>query len=385
MINAVTANFLGDNLQCWMQIQVGKGPWSSEVSGIVKIGQTMTMVMGIKVGNINHLCGRESSLCNIQDDENKFDMLVRNCVAHDGKRAPIQLVDELGCVTRPKIMSKFQKIKNFGSSASVVSYAYFQAFKFPDSMNVHFQCVIQVCRYNCPDPVCGAGDQGLDLGAFASGPSPAKTLGNSPNQRVFSVDNRRNFHVDPRVHVPAPQGLVISEDDLDKYTAPAAPGPTKVTKSLKQPPARVQRPGPRSRPPPQSPKSLFPKIPGLSKKLGELLAGRSAKLDSARRMFKREIGAGAEIIPDKERQQQFGRPVLRRLYKRDVDGQEMADIEMDGVIQVLSPGDVSFTLGQGNDTTIISNTAEWDPENICMSLSSLVGGLVLLVGKTSSD
>ncbi len=55
MINAVTANFLGDNLQCWMQIQVGKGPWSSEVSGIVKIGQTMTMVMGIKVGDIEQL------------------------------------------------------------------------------------------------------------------------------------------------------------------------------------------------------------------------------------------------------------------------------------------------------------------------------------------
>ena len=51
------------------------------------------------------------------------------------------------------------------------------------------------------------------------------------------------------------------------------------------------------------------------------------------------------------------------------------------LIQVLSPGDVAFTLGQGNDTTIISNTAEWDPNNICMSLSSLVGGLVLLVGK----
>ena len=58
MLNAVTANFLGDNLQCWMQIQSGKGPWSSEVSGIVKIGQTMTMVLGIK------------------DEENKFDMVV---------------------------------------------------------------------------------------------------------------------------------------------------------------------------------------------------------------------------------------------------------------------------------------------------------------------
>ena len=138
MLNAVTANFLGDSLQCWMQIQVGKGPWASEVSGIVKIGQTMTMVLGIK------------------DEENKFDMLVRNCVAHDGKRTPIQLVDELGCIQRPKIMSNFQKIKNFGSSASVVAYAYFQAFKFPDSMNVHFQCVIQVCRFSCPDPQCGS-------------------------------------------------------------------------------------------------------------------------------------------------------------------------------------------------------------------------------------
>ena len=49
MLNAVTANFLGDNLQCWMQIQSGKGPWSSEVSGIVKIGQTMTMVSNKEV------------------------------------------------------------------------------------------------------------------------------------------------------------------------------------------------------------------------------------------------------------------------------------------------------------------------------------------------
>ena len=29
-----------------MQIQVGKGPNAQEVSGIVKIGQTMTMILG---------------------------------------------------------------------------------------------------------------------------------------------------------------------------------------------------------------------------------------------------------------------------------------------------------------------------------------------------
>ncbi|XP_068227246.1 uncharacterized protein [Palaemon carinicauda] len=133
MLDVVRADFAGDNVGCWMQIQVGKGPWASEVSGLVKIGQTMTMVLAIK------------------DDDNKFDMLVRNCMAHDGKRAPIQLVDQRGCVTRPKLMSKFTKIKNFGASASVLSYAHFQAFKFPDSMEVHFQCTIQICRYQCPN------------------------------------------------------------------------------------------------------------------------------------------------------------------------------------------------------------------------------------------
>lgn len=145
MHDAVTANFLGDNIQCWMQIQVGKGPWSNEVAGIVKIGQTMTMVLAIK------------------DDENRFDMLVRNCVAHDGKHQPIQLVDEYGCVARPKIMAKFQKVRNFGPAATVVSYAHFQAFKFPDSMSVHFQCVIQVCRYECPEPVCNGQASSNDL------------------------------------------------------------------------------------------------------------------------------------------------------------------------------------------------------------------------------
>ncbi|XP_049946384.1 uncharacterized protein LOC126430522, partial [Schistocerca serialis cubense] len=133
MLDVVRADFAGDNVGCWMQIQVGKGPWASEVSGLVKIGQTMTMVLAIK------------------DDDSKFDMLVRNCMAHDGKRAPIQLVDQKGCVTRPKLMSRFTKIKNFGASASVLSYAHFQAFKFPDSMEVHFQCTIQICRNQCPD------------------------------------------------------------------------------------------------------------------------------------------------------------------------------------------------------------------------------------------
>merc|ERR1712106_21319 len=336
MINAVTANFLGDNLQCWMQIQVGKGPWSSEVSGIVKIGQTMTMVLGIK------------------DDENKFDMLVRNCVAHDGKRAPIQLVDELGCVTRPKIMSNFQKIKNFGSSASVVSYAFFQAFKFPDSMNVHFQCVIQVCRYNCPDPVCGA--DSVSNSVFPGAQSPDTYA--SPNQRLYNVNPR----------VPSrPQGLIQEENSVDQLNAPnQISANSRIDNSIA---GGKRRGGPLLQQPPQrSPQIGQPRAPmfsklnaGLNKRLGDLL--NKAK------------NAG-----QKETAEPGKRPILKRLYKRET--QDMADLEMASIIQVLSPSDVAgFKLGEGNQTDlVVSNSAEWDPNNICMSLTSLVGGLVMLLG-----
>jgi hypothetical protein len=302
----------------------------------------MTMVLGIK------------------DDENKFDMLVRNCVAHDGKRAPIQLVDELGCVTRPKIMSNFQKIKNFGSSASVVSYAYFQAFKFPDSMNVHFQCVIQVCRYNCPDPVCGDSSPGVVSTSTYNGPSPP--VGYSANQRIDL--NNRVYNVDPRnPGGPRTAGLTMDDATLDKLSAPKTEAKTGGRNLVGGPHVGGRRRGgpspPAQRSPPRAP--VFPKIPGLTKRLGDLLAGKAA--------VNREEGRSLS-----------SRPVLKRLYKREADGQEMADIDMSGIIQVLSPGDVAFTLGAGNDSYIVSNSAEWDPNNICMSLTSLIGGLVMLLG-----
>jgi len=199
MINAVTANFLGDNLQCWMQIQVGKGPWASEVSGIVKIGQTMTMVLAIK------------------DEENKFDMLVRNCVAHDGVRAPIQLVDQFGCVSRPKIMSRFQKVRNFGQSASVVSYAYFQAFKFPDSMNVHFQCVIQVCRNSCPEPTCEPAKSGArpDL-SYAASANSAVVSNNGIDPRVPSSINSGARAPQQGYTSVKREGIAAADQDLDQ-------------------------------------------------------------------------------------------------------------------------------------------------------------------------
>lgn len=371
MLHAVTANFLGDNLQCWMQIQVGKGPWASEVSGIVKIGQTMTMVLAIK------------------DDENKFDMLVRNCVAHDGKRAPIQLVDQYGCVVRPKIMSKFQKIKNFGPSASVVSFAYFQAFKFPDSMNVHFQCVIQVCRYNCPEPKCGGHGLGL-IGDYGAPP-----LGNALGSGEFGTHLGAEYgppslaeygvppaFPDPR-HPSGPTGA-FSENNPDVVPAPQAQTSSSSTSNPSNPsspaPSAPSQPGNDLHLPPPPPPGQHGSYNTVKRKSGTAddYEGNLATLGGRPRSVE---NLPAELQGARRRRRSFGTisVVVGRIHKREA--QEMTDVNTSRTIQVVAPGDVNFALNsaQNNETVVIQSATSPDPETICMSVPSFVAGLVMLL------
>lgn len=360
MLHAVTANFLGDNLQCWMQIQVGKGPWASEVSGIVKIGQTMTMVLAIK------------------DDENKFDMLVRNCVAHDGKRAPIQLVDQHGCVVRPKIMSKFQKIKNFGPSASVVSFAYFQAFKFPDSMNVHFQCVIQVCRFNCPEPKCGHGPAisgeynlpglaglGNEYGAPASeyGLPPAFPDPRHPADATGAFSENQPDVVPP----PAAQTSATSENSSNG--AASSPPPHVNPSASSQDDIHLPPPPP----PGHSGYSTVKRKDDLD--LDASSNGNLAMLGGRPRSVE-----GLDDLRGARRRRETMELVIRpRIYKREA--QEMTDVNTSRTIQVVAPGDVNFALNNAanNETVVIQSARTVDSETICMSVPSFVGGLVMLL------
>jgi len=132
-LEVVELNFRGDNVDCWMEIQHGKGPWADPVAGIVPLGTTLTMVVGIN------------------DKLGEFDMRVKSCSAYTENSRPIDLSDEHGCVLRPKMISKFMKIAGADTRATVVTYAFFHAFKFPDSMAVNIRCKVEICRYGCPD------------------------------------------------------------------------------------------------------------------------------------------------------------------------------------------------------------------------------------------
>jgi len=359
MLDPVTANFLGDNLRCWMQIQVGKGPYASEVSGIVKIGQTMTMVLGVK------------------DDENKFDMMVRNCVAHDGQRAPIQLVDERGCVVREKIMSPFKKVKNFDSTANVLSYAYFQAFKFPDSMNVHFQCVVQVCRSSCPEPQCGgAGPPNVDTyGAPAAPPVNVDTYG-APAAPPNSAINPR---------IPGGQYSSGSERRVS-VVKPETPGVRTVPIPLKA--DALQRPQ--------------PGYTNFNKRMGvEELSGNGGRPRSL------EFGEGIEAqpqtgeakeaefnLPDNEKLQEGNSveeeksrkkrsptdangnrilSIVKRETEEEADDVDQADIETERIIRVVSPSDVQFKLAEDDKEEVVINLNSVPSESLCLDTAMFVG------------
>lgn len=118
-----------------LDVQIGRGPFAPSASGMVKIGELMTMVVAV-------------------EGPDHIDLLVRECVAHDGtQRNPYQLTDENGCVlgSKKKVLGSWQKTRDTGNAQiPVVAYAHFQAFKFPDKNDVYIECEVDLCKNNCP-------------------------------------------------------------------------------------------------------------------------------------------------------------------------------------------------------------------------------------------
>lgn len=92
---------------------------------------------------------RHRVICYVRVGE--FDMRVKSCAASDGGGHVIQLTDDQGCVLRPKMISGFLKARTSDERASVITYAFFHAFKFPDALSVHIRCKVEICRHGCLD------------------------------------------------------------------------------------------------------------------------------------------------------------------------------------------------------------------------------------------
>uniref|UniRef100_A0A2S2QF31 ZP domain-containing protein n=1 Tax=Sipha flava TaxID=143950 RepID=A0A2S2QF31_9HEMI len=109
MLNQEVVTFSGDTATARLDIQSGKGPFAPPANGLVKIGETMTLVVTV-------------------DGDPGFNVLVRECVARDSNPESgnqLQLTDSQGCVAKPKLFGSFQTTTN-PATGSLIAYAYFQ-------------------------------------------------------------------------------------------------------------------------------------------------------------------------------------------------------------------------------------------------------------------
>ncbi|RZC36031.1 EGF-like domain-containing protein 2, partial [Asbolus verrucosus] len=145
MLTQEIVTFSGDTAMAKLDIQLGKGPFAPTANGLVKIGEPMTLVISVS-------------------GDPGFDIQVKDCRATDNSGNRVYpLTDDNGCILKPKLFGAFQKTRNTGNTgASIIAYAFFNAFKFPDVMDLMIQCNIELCKTDCQ--VCPEPDQQIEPG-----------------------------------------------------------------------------------------------------------------------------------------------------------------------------------------------------------------------------
>jgi len=115
-------------------------------------------------------------------------MRVKSCVASDGSGHVINLSDEFGCVLRPKMISRFLKARAPDERATVITYAFFHAFKFPDALSVHIKCKVEICRHGCLDHC-------QNTGVGGGGGGSGESLGLGLGLGLTNANERKDVHM----------------------------------------------------------------------------------------------------------------------------------------------------------------------------------------------
>jgi len=119
----------------------------------------------------------------VKDPTGEFDMRVKACEASDGLGGHVlPLSDVDGCILRPKLIGKFSKLKVDDGRATVLTYAFISAFKFPDVLNVHLRCTVEICRHGCVDHCQNALESNrVEVGGSIPGEGPPRNSIPSPS------------------------------------------------------------------------------------------------------------------------------------------------------------------------------------------------------------
>lgn len=159
--------------QCQMEIRRGFGIAGTRTSGPVTVGDPLTLLIHMKSEKGTAIrCGVVALVSNLSLLTVGFDILVKNCIAHNGAQQRMQLIDSNGygqewdatgqanpnpnslsrhrCVTNDKLISPFRGTYNSENGHQVSLYSYLKAFRFTGSPALYLECDIHMCHNRCP-------------------------------------------------------------------------------------------------------------------------------------------------------------------------------------------------------------------------------------------
>lgn len=119
-----------------MEIRSGYGTTGARVSGPVRVGDPLTLVVYMR------------------SQFDGFDVIVSNCFAHNGATKKIQLIDENGCPINEKLISRFRGTWTDAGLYETQVFAYMKAFRFTGSPALYLECDIRMCHGHCPTQPC---------------------------------------------------------------------------------------------------------------------------------------------------------------------------------------------------------------------------------------
>ncbi|CAG2163801.1 unnamed protein product [Oppiella nova] len=138
-----------------MEIRRGFGIAGTRTSGPVTVGDPLTLLIHMKSEKRPVTVGDPLTLLiHMKSEKTGFDILVKNCVAHNGAQQRLQLIDSSGCVTNEKLISPFRGTYNSENGHQVSLYSYLKAFRFTGSPALYLECDIHMCHNKCPPQRC---------------------------------------------------------------------------------------------------------------------------------------------------------------------------------------------------------------------------------------
>jgi hypothetical protein len=315
----------------------------------------------------------------------EFDMRVKSCAASDGAGHIIKLSDEFGCVLRPKMISRFLKARAPDERATVITYAFFHAFKFPDALSVHIKCKVEICRHGCLDHCQTSGSpphEGLlDRKDTIVGPSENEHQDNSLSDD--DEDHDRDSFYDDIIHrrknmPPAPVHQHDIESDIEDIESLFL-----KNKSMKPSyaPQHQTKSRPTNPPPPLLPQPQ-PKI--QSKMDDDKFPHGPRQLQYAQNRLGLPIaGPRALNLEEVERQN-----VYRKRTKRNVKvtnrNARSADVGVNGFYDVISEADLQFSPdGKQEAVTVFQGKiSEEVVYGICMPVQGFSILFILVISAT---